>query len=136
MQTLDLGLQLAPQFVEETPTSPWSFFIDRKIDAFLASTPLPQELRARGIGHSHVNSSTDRPRAQYFCCMLTGRTEFVRRYPVATKRVLRAILKAAELCATERERAAQLLVDRVLSGLAPKIVGVGNMLTNAAIFRS
>ena len=49
MQTLDLDLQLAPQFVEETPTSPWSFFIDRKIDAFLASTPLPLVRRDKPI---------------------------------------------------------------------------------------
>ena len=79
--------------------------------------PRPQELRARGIGHSLVNSATDRPWSQYFCCMLMGRTEFVRKYPVATKRVLRAMLKSADLCATEPERAAQLLVDR---GFTPR----------------
>ena len=55
-----------------------------------------------------MNSATDHPWSQYFCCMLTSRTEFVRKYPVATKRVLRAMLKAADLCATEPERAAQL----------------------------
>jgi NitT/TauT family transport system substrate-binding protein len=44
--------------------------------------------------------------------MLTGRTEFIRKYPVATKRVLRAILKGADLCAAEPERTAQLLVDQ------------------------
>jgi NitT/TauT family transport system substrate-binding protein len=87
-------------------------FIDRKIDAFLAGPPLAQELRARGIVHSLVNSATDRPWSQYFCCMLMSRTEFVRKYPVATKRVLRAILKAADLCAAEPERMARSLVDR------------------------
>ena len=50
--------------------------------------------------------------------MLTGRMEFVRKYPVATKRVVRAILKAADLCATEPERAAQLLFDR---GYTPRV---------------
>jgi hypothetical protein len=35
----------------------------------------------------------------------------VRNYPVATKRVLRAILKANDLCATEPARAARQLVD-------------------------
>ena len=89
-----------------------NLFIDRKIDAFLASPPRPQELRARGIGHSLVNSSTDRPWSQYFCCMVTGRTEFIRKYPVATKRILRAMVKGADLCVTEPERVAQLLVDR------------------------
>jgi NitT/TauT family transport system substrate-binding protein len=32
-------------------------------------------------------------------------------HPVATKRALRAMLKAADLCAAEPERAAQLLVE-------------------------
>jgi NitT/TauT family transport system substrate-binding protein len=49
--------------------------------------------------------------------MLMSRTEFVRKYPVATKRVLRAMLKSADLCATEPGRAAQLLLDR---GFTPR----------------
>jgi NitT/TauT family transport system substrate-binding protein len=42
--------------------------------------------------------------------MLVGTREYVRNNPVATKRVLRAILKAAEICASEPARAAQRLV--------------------------
>ena len=53
----------------------------------------------------------DKPWSQYFCCMLAGNTDFVRDHPVATKRVLRAILKATDLCRTEPERAARRLVD-------------------------
>jgi len=34
------------------------------------------------------------------------------KHPVATKRVLRAFLKATDLCASEPERVARLLVDR------------------------
>ena len=37
--------------------------------------------------------------------------EFIRNHPVATKRALRAILKATDLCAAEPKRAAQRLVD-------------------------
>ena len=44
--------------------------------------------------------------------MLATRTEFAQKYPVATKRVLRAILKAADLCVSEPKRVAQLLVDQ------------------------
>ena len=54
-----------------------------------------------------VNTAVDRPWSQYFCCMLCGNRDFVRDHPVATKRVLRAILKAADFCATEPARAAQ-----------------------------
>jgi NitT/TauT family transport system substrate-binding protein len=59
-----------------------------------------------------INTTTDKPWSQYFCCMIVGSTEFVRAHPVATKRVLRAILKATDICAAEPERAAQRLVDR------------------------
>jgi NitT/TauT family transport system substrate-binding protein len=40
-----------------------------------------------------------------------GNREYVRKYPIATKRVVRAILKAADLCATEPARVARQLVD-------------------------
>ena len=83
-----------------------------KIDALLAFPPSPQELRAERIGHTLINSAVDRPWSQYFCCMVAGNREFVRKHPVATKRALRAIVKAADLCALEPNRAAQALVDQ------------------------
>jgi len=83
-----------------------------KIDAFLAFPPEPQELRAKKIGHVVVNSSEDRPWSQYFCCLLAANREFVRKHPVATKRVVRAILKASDLCALQPERAARAVVEK------------------------
>src|SRR5262249_29986432 len=84
------------------PTSkPMELFLDGQIDAFLATPPEPQELRARNRGHVIVNSSIDRPWSQYFCCVLVGNPDFVHRYPIATKRVLRALLKATDFCANE-----------------------------------
>jgi NitT/TauT family transport system substrate-binding protein len=82
-----------------------------KIDALLDFPPTPQELRAKKIGHVLVNSAVDRPWSQYFCCLALSSREFVRKHPVATKRALRAILKAADLCAQEPERVARALVD-------------------------
>jgi NitT/TauT family transport system substrate-binding protein len=90
---------------------PMELFAQGKIDAFLGFPPEPQELRARGIGHVLVNSAVDRPWSQYFCCMLSANAAFIEKHPVATKRVLRAILKAADLCVTEPTRVAQLMVD-------------------------
>jgi NitT/TauT family transport system substrate-binding protein len=84
---------------------------DRKVDALVAFPPVPQELRAKNIGHVMVNSSVDRPWSQYFCCMVMANREFVRKHPVATKRAFRAILKATDICALEPERAAQIVVD-------------------------
>jgi NitT/TauT family transport system substrate-binding protein len=83
-----------------------------KIDAFLGFPPVPQELRAKQIGHVLVNSAVDRPWSQYFCCLVIGNRDFVQKHPVATKRALRALLKAADLCAQDPERAARVLVDR------------------------
>ena len=87
-------------------------FAEGKVDAYMGFPPRPQELRARKIGRVIVNSATDRPWSQYFCCLVTGSREFVAKSPVATKRAIRAILKAADLCAAEPDRAARTLVDR------------------------
>ena len=84
---------------------------DRKVDALMAFAPVPQELRAKNIGHVIVNSSVDRPWSQYFCCMVMANREFVRKHPVATKRGFRAILKATKICALEPDRATQIIVD-------------------------
>jgi NitT/TauT family transport system substrate-binding protein len=95
-----------------TPSiKPKELFVEGKIDAFLGFPPEPQELRARKMGHVIVNSTLDEPWAQYFCCMLAGNADYVRKHPVATKRALRAILKAADLCATDPERVAHRMVD-------------------------
>ena len=86
-----------------------------KVDALVGFPPVPQELRAKGIGHVVVNSGLDRPWSQYFCCMVVGHREFVRKQPVAAKRALRAILKATDVCALEPDRAARALVDKGLA---------------------
>ena len=100
----------------QSPT-PAELFADDKIDASLGLPPVAQDLRARHVGHVVVNSAMDSPWSQYFCCMLAGNREFVRKYPVATKRVVRAILKAADLCVGEPVRAARSLVD---GGFTPR----------------
>jgi len=99
------------RWVDDRALKPMELFAEGKVDAFLGFPPEPQELRARHIGHVILDTTLDRPWSQYFCCMLVGNREYVGNYPVATKRVLRAILKAAEFCASEPGRAAQRLVD-------------------------
>jgi NitT/TauT family transport system substrate-binding protein len=86
-----------------------------EIDAFMGFPPEPQELRANRIGHVVVNSAVDRPWSQYFCCMSIANRDFARKYPVATKRALRAILKAADICALEPARAAKSLTAQGLT---------------------
>jgi NitT/TauT family transport system substrate-binding protein len=99
-------------WVRDTTADPVALLTEGKIDAFIAFPPRTQELRAKQIGHVVVNSTVDRPWSQYFCCMIIGHREFIHKHPVATKRAMRAILKAADLCALEPERAAHALVDK------------------------
>jgi NitT/TauT family transport system substrate-binding protein len=99
-------------WVTSPSVAPMQLFADGKIDAWLGFPPEPQQLRARKIGHVIVNSSVDRPWSQYYCCMLAGNRDFVRSNPIATKRVLRALLKATDFCVNDRAGAAQRMVDR------------------------
>ena len=79
-------------------------FAQGKIDAFMGFPPEPQELRARKIGRVILNTTTDKPWSQYFCCMAVANREFVQKQPAATKHALQALLKAANLCALEPQR--------------------------------
>ena len=100
------------QWVLTEGVKPTELFIQGKIDAFLGTPPQPQELRARKIGHTILNNAVDRPWSQYFCCMISATTDYVNRYPVATKRVVRSILKAADLCVSDPQMVARQMVDR------------------------
>ncbi|HEV8642583.1 MAG TPA: ABC transporter substrate-binding protein [Methylomirabilota bacterium] len=99
-------------FVTYPAAQSMQLLAERKIDALMGFPPIPQELRAKKIGHVVVNSGVDRPWSQYFCCIVASNREFVRKHPVATKRALRAVLKAANLCAAEPERAARVVADK------------------------
>ncbi len=99
------------KWVVTTRSEARQLLADGDVDAYLGFPPDPQELRQDGIGHVLLNSATDKPWSQYFCCTVAGNRDFVNKFPVATKRALRAILKATDLCAAEPARAAQYLVD-------------------------
>src|SRR3984893_3294921 len=119
LMAAQVGLDAAKDisWVTDPSVKPLELFAEGKIDAFLGFPPEPPELRARKTGHVIFSTALNRPWSQYFCCMLLGDRDYVRKYPVATKRVLRAILKATDLCATEPARVARILVD---GGLTPR----------------
>ena len=94
------------------PRGGGALFAEGKVDAVLASPPSVQKLRAEHKGRSILNTTTDKPWSQHFCCMISARAAFVDRYPVATKRALRAILKTADLCASNPQWVARQMVDR------------------------
>src|SRR5207249_1069869 len=100
------------RFVEHPVKESAHLLSDKKVDALMAFPPVAQELRAKKLGHVIVNSAVDRPWSQYFCCIVASNREFVRKHPVATKRALRAIVKATNVCAVEPDRAARLVADK------------------------
>ena len=98
-------------WITDPKLKPRELFVRGDVDAFLSFPPETQDLRAAKIGHVILDSAVDRPWSQYFCCMLSANSGFVKANPAASKRVLRAILKAADLCVTDPEMVAQRLVD-------------------------
>ena len=107
---------------------PWGewvpLFTKGKIDAFMCSPPTSVELRQKRVGHVLVNTTTDKPWSQYSCCMIASTKEFVRRYPVATKRAMRAILKGVDLCASDPSRAARFFADKGLGNYEITLKGL------------
>jgi NitT/TauT family transport system substrate-binding protein len=97
--------------VDDHGGNPLDLFAEGKLDAYMAFPPDVQELHARKVGHVILRTAADPPWSQYFCCMTAANREYATRYPVATKRVIRAVLKAANLCASKPEVAARLIVE-------------------------
>jgi len=107
-----LNPQRDVEWVVHAPAESITQLAAGKVDALVGFPPVPQEMRARKIGHVILNSVADKPWSQYFCCVLAGNREFVKKNPVATKRAVRAILKGNHVCASEPEATAKFLVQR------------------------
>jgi len=102
------------EYVQASKDEALELFKRGKIDAFMSFPPGPQQLKAAGIGHTLVDTNVDRPWSLYYCCMILGRRDFIRNNPIATRKVIRSILRANDLVSQDPEMAAQLLVDRKL----------------------
>lgn len=87
-------------------------FRDGKIDAFMSFPPGSHELMHKGLGHLLIDTNVDKPWSQYFCCMVTGHSGFIKKNPVATKRAVRAILKANDIIARDPETATRILIEK------------------------
>jgi len=100
------------KWIEASLSEQLRHLADDRVDAVMTFPPVAQEARAKKIGRVIVNSVVDKPWSQYFCCGVVANREFVRKQPIASKRALRALLKATDLCATKAAWAARYLVDR------------------------
>jgi NitT/TauT family transport system substrate-binding protein len=85
-------------------------FQDGKIDAFMSFPPGSHELMHMGIGRLLVDTNVDKPWSQYFCCMVTGHSDFINKNPIATRRALRAILKATDIVSRDPRLATRALI--------------------------
>jgi NitT/TauT family transport system substrate-binding protein len=85
-------------------------FQDGKIDAFMSFPPGAHELMHMGRGHLLVDTNVDKPWSQYFCCMVSGHSDFINKNPIATKRALRAILKATDIVSRDPGLATRTLI--------------------------
>jgi NitT/TauT family transport system substrate-binding protein len=112
MAHVGLDLRKDVTLIRRKPADAIGAFEKGEVDAVMTSPPVAQEMRARGLGRVILDTTKDRPWSQYFCCMVVGNREFVRKHPVAVKRAMRAILKSTDMCALEPDRAARTLVDR------------------------
>ncbi len=112
MAYVGLDPRTAVNWVAHSPADAIRLLPEGKIDAFMALPPIAQEARNKKIGRVVVSSMMDRPWSNYYCCLVVGHRDFVRRYPVATKRAVRAILRAADMVVREPARAAKALVAR------------------------
>ena len=100
-----------------------------KIDAYMAFMAQAHGLHERKIGHVLVDLARTEPWSKTFCCLTVGRTAFVQDNPIATKRALRALLKATDMCASEPQKAAQRLVD---GGFVREYDNAFNLITDRA----
>ncbi len=87
-------------------------FYEGKIDAYMSFPPGPQELMDKGIGRLLVDTNVDKPWSQYFCCMVVGHSDFIKKNPIATRRALRAILRANDIVARDPELALRTLMEK------------------------
>ncbi len=89
------------RWVTEATPPPLELFAKARWTLFSPTRRRCSNCAAR-IGHVLVSSTTDRPWSQYYCCLLPVNNDYVRKHPVATKAVLRALLRAADICRPTR----------------------------------
>lgn len=94
------------------PYEEWSeLFAAREIDALLLWPPDAQVYRNQKLGNVILDTGMDKPWKDYFCCIIAGNQDYVDKHPIATKRAIRAMLKATDLCALEPELAAKTVIN-------------------------
>ena len=110
----DIGIALKNvDFVEAADPGDYNgmigAFTGGRADAVLAGGPEGPHLRRRPKppGHVLLETNTQTPWSQYFCCNLVANRDWAQQNPVATKRVTRALLRATDAAASDHASAAR-----------------------------
>ncbi len=82
------------------------------IDAWVTWEPYTTLTRNGNTGRVVVDGTLDPPWSQHFGNVVTANRSFVEQHPAATKRALRALFKASDVCAKDPQRAARYVVDK------------------------
>lgn len=105
-------------WVVQPDANPVDLFLAGRNDAVRVATVAVAALHSNPANRGHVIHSQlmDRPWSTLPCCMLAARQEWYRANPVAAKRAVRAILRAADAQGASRFDAAKRVTDRGLFG--------------------
>jgi NitT/TauT family transport system substrate-binding protein len=121
-------------FVFQSDADLTKLFLDGKNDAlFLAARDaIAFQTNPANKGHIVMDGAMDATWSQQNCCALTATTEWVKANPVAAKRALRAIYRAADAIPADRADAAKIATDKGLFGGAQNVAlvrGAANMVS-------
>jgi NitT/TauT family transport system substrate-binding protein len=99
-------------------------FLDGRSQAFIAAGAFGPALRRdpKNPGRVILDTTRDRPWSQYYCCELATNRNWAQKNPVATKRVTRAVLRASDVVAKDKARAAREYVARFPENGSEEIV--------------
>jgi len=105
-------------WVVQPDANPIALFLEGRNDAVFAAQAVTGALHANPANRGQVIHSQlmDRPWSTLACCILAAKQEWYRANPIAAKRAVRAILRAADAQTPSRFDAVKRVTDRGLFG--------------------
>ncbi|MGQ0846331.1 MAG: ABC transporter substrate-binding protein [Sporichthyaceae bacterium] len=112
LSSVGIDLRRDVTLVDYAPNEAKRLLSEGRVDGLLAFPPKSLELASAKTGRVVVNSASDRPWSNYYCCVTAANADWRGRHPVAAQRALRAFLRAADTTAAHPHRAARALVEK------------------------
>jgi NitT/TauT family transport system substrate-binding protein len=110
--SVGLDLNKDVKVVNHPPSEYARLLSSGEVDGVVVTPPLSTDLRAKGIGNVVINSVTDPPWSNYYCCAPIAHRDWMEKHPVAAKRALRALLRGADAVVKDPDGTARFMVDR------------------------